>query len=267
MSAIKLNNLTFKYSNKLIFDNIDIDIKKSSWTTIIGKNGVGKTTLSRILSTIIKVDNIFVFDEEVTVSNRLKIREKIGLIFENPDMSSVMEYVRDEILFGMENLKKPRTYQNRRFKEITKLLEIESLLTKKLEELSGGEKQLVQLASCLVLEPEIIILDEALSMIDTINKTKIYNILKQLCQEKKVTIIDITHDIEDALLSDQVILLGDMKILADGEAKDILTDVKMLKKGGYEPPFIINLSIKLQYYNLVDKVYFNMNKLVNDLWK
>jgi energy-coupling factor transport system ATP-binding protein len=267
MSFIEIRDLNFKYEDKVIFKDLTLNINKGSWTTIIGKNGVGKTTLSKILSTLILTDSYYIEGNKIDKLSVNKIRRKIGVVFENPSSYFVCEHVRDEIVFGLENLKIPRIRQNNKLEEITSLLDIEHLLNKKTDELSGGEKELVSLASVLVMEPEILILDEALSMESGINKTKTYKLLTKLQKEKDLTVINITHDVEDMLLGDEVIILGDNKIITSGKSKEVSEDVKSLKEAGYEPPFIVDLSLKLQYYGLVDKVYYNMNKLVNDLWQ
>ena len=144
---------------------------------------------------------------------------------------------------------------------------VDDLLDRSLNSLSGGEKQLVALASALIKEPKILILDEALSMIDGVTKKQILNILKRLNNEKKMTIINVTHDIEETVYGSDIVVLSEGKIVLNDSKLNIYKEERLLKKLGLDLPFMVDLSNKLGYYGLVSDTMLNMNEMVNHLWK
>ncbi|MDD2518791.1 MAG: ATP-binding cassette domain-containing protein, partial [Bacilli bacterium] len=207
-----IKDLTFKYNDNIIFDNFNLTIKRGTWTTIIGPNGSGKSTLVKIIMGLIKSDSYIVIDNTLKTNDNIKeIRKKIGVIFEHPDSTFVAETVMDEMAFALENLELKNDDIKRKIKEVSKYLNITHLLEKNPFQLSGGQKQLVALASILVLEPTILILDEAINRIDYVERDNILAVLSKLHKEKGVTIINITHDIEEAVYGDDVILIDNGK--------------------------------------------------------
>ena len=268
MAIIEIKDLVFKYQNKYVYNGLDLSIAEGSWTTIIGRNGSGKSTLARLLVGLLKGQGkITIAGEEMNSENISLLRQKMGIVFENPDSQFISETVIGDLVFGMENLRIPRFVQTERLKEIVNYFSIDDLLNKDPHYLSGGEKQLIALASVLILEPEILILDEAFTMVDGVMKKRIYSLLKKIHRQKKITIINISHDIEDAVYGEDVALISNKRILKHDNKLNILSDEKLLKEVGFEPPFMANLSIKLKYYQLVDKVVFDMNEMVRMLWK
>ena len=195
------------------------------------------------------------------------IRREIGIVFENPDNQFISETVIGDLVFGMENLCYPRYLQEEKLHEIVSYFAIEDLLDKDPHYLSGGEKQLIALASVLITDPKILILDEAFTMVDGVMKKRIYSLLKKIHREKKITIINISHDIEDTNYGDDIVLIGDKHVIKHDKKNVILSDEKLLKKVGFEPSFMAELSIKLKYYNLVDRIILDMNEMVKTLWK
>ena len=268
MALIEINNLTFKYCNKNIYDNLNLKIEAGSWTTIIGRNGSGKSTLARLLVGLLPSDgSIFIDNLELNSFNLNAIRRKIGIVFENPDNQFVSETVIGDLVFGMENLRYPRYIQEEKLQQIVSYFEIESLLNKDPHYLSGGEKQLIALVSVLITDPKILILDESFTMIDGVMKKRLYALLNKIHRDKKITIINITHDVEDAKYGDNIALIHNKNISKYDKKEKILSDVKLLSQVGCGPPFMANLSIKLKYYNLIDKVILDMNEMVKTLWK
>lgn len=267
-NIVTITSLTFSYSSSYIFKDFDLSIKRGSFTSIVGSNGSGKSTLLRILVGLypfkgtINIDNMDLNDK-----NKEQIRKKIGMVFENPDLNFVTETVEDEIVFPMENLKFNKEQIEEQLDEILELFHLNELRKYSIHQLSGGEKQLVALASAYALKPNILILDEALAMIDGTTKEIILKILKKLNHDKKVTVIMVTHDLEDSLKSDTIIVLNNGQILKEGLKQEILNDEKLLKKAHLEQPFMASLSNKLAYYDLVKTPIYDMNRMVNTLWK
>lgn len=267
-NIISVDHLNFKYNDKVLFNDVSFDIKEGSWTTIIGSNGCGKTTLTHILMGTILTDAKITIDGiDLNRESVNHVRRKIGIVFENPDNQFVSETVVGDIVFGMENLQYPRYKQEEKLATISSLLDLDKLLNRDPRTLSGGEKQLIALASILVLEPRILILDEAFTMIDMVMKRRIYSLLKELHQTKNLTIINITHDIEDATYGDDIILIGNHKIIGHDQKESILNNEALLKKANYKQPFLASLSSKLMYYRLLDKPILDMNEMVKTLWK
>ena len=150
--------------------------------------------------------------------------------------------------------------------EIANYVGIKPLLECDPHTLSEGEKRLVSLASALVIDPQILILDEALSMLDEISKRKIFKILKE-CNEKGVTILNITHDLNESLYGNDIVLLQGGKVLLHGSKEDVLKQETKLKRAGLELPFLADLSIRLMYYGILDHMILDMDEMVNAIWK
>lgn len=266
MDVIKIRDLNYSYGNKIIFEDLNLNIKKGTFLFLAGPVGSGKTTLIKILLGLISGDfNIEVLGTDL--KNIKKIRKKIGMVFENPINTFVGETVFDEISFSLENLNIEKNEIKNKIDEIVKYLEIEHLLNCVPHSLSGGEQELVSLASALVIEPEILIIDESLSMIDNLTKQKILKKLKNLNRTKKTTIICVTQDLEDTIFGKELVILNDKKIVLNKKIKDAFEDEKIFKKCNLALPFMADLSNKLKYYGLIEETILDMDKMVNKLWK
>lgn len=268
--VIEIKDLIYQYekdSSNFIFNKLSLKLEKGSFTTLIGPIGSGKSTLVKILLGFIKVDNYIQIDDLVLCTSNMKqIRTKIGVVFENPDEVFVAETVMDEIAFSLENQNKSKKEIWEKIEEIADYIGIKSLLEYDPHTLSEGEKRLVSLASALVIDPQILILDEALSMLDEISKRKIFKILKE-CNEKGVTILNITHDLNESLYGNDIVLLQNGKVLLQGSKEEVLKQETKLKRAGLELPFLADLSIKLMYYGVLDHMILSMDEMVNAIWK
>ncbi|MBE6138764.1 MAG: ATP-binding cassette domain-containing protein [Firmicutes bacterium] len=267
-SIIKIKNMSFSYKDKKIFENFDLDIEKGKFIHIVGPNGSGKSTLVKILLGLLKAEGyVNVYRMNMCKDNLMDIRSHVGVVFENPDNTFVAETVADDIAFSLENLQYTSKTIEAKIKKISGYLGIEDLLEKNPHHLSGGEKELVSLAAALVNEPKILILDEAFTMIDGVEKEAILKLLRKLVREKKITVINVTHDMEDTTYGDKIIVLDNGKIVLNDDKEIIYQEEKKLKNLGLELPFMVDLSRKLQYYGLVDRDILSMNEMVNHLWK
>ncbi len=263
-----IRDLTFKYDETKIFDNFNLTLRRGTWTTLVGPNGSGKSTLIKIMVGLLKFDGyISINNIELNKNNLYEIRKMVGVLFETPDRTFVAETVMDEIAFALENLNLPQKEIKHRIEEVSDFLNITDLLEKNPYRLSGGQKQLVALASVLVLEPKMLILDEAINRIDYEDRYKILEILKKLNKEKGITILNITHDMEEAIYCDDVILLDKGKIILNGSKELVFLEESVFNTLGLDIPFIVSLSLKLKHYNMIEKLYFDMNELVNVIWK
>lgn len=264
---ITIRNLTFKYRTKDMFDNVDMDIEKGKITSIIGPNGSGKSTLVKILVGLYRYNGkIEINNIPLLKDNRKEIRKSIGVVFTNPDNQFVAETVMDDIAFTLENMNYKKIDIRKKIEEVSKYLGIYDILECNPHDLNSNQKQLVSLASALVHDPKILILDEALTMLDPYDKEKILKILKEL-NNKGLTILNISHDIEDTLISDKIYVLDKGKIVLSGTKEEVYKEEDKLHKLGFELPFMVELSNRLMFYDLIDHVIYDMEEMVDILWK
>lgn len=267
-NIIEMENINFSYNKNQIFKNLNLTFEKGSFTTIIGNNGSGKSTLIRLLVGLLVCEGkITINGLELNHDNLKKIISKIGLVFENPDDQFVAETVLDDIVFSLENMKVDKKEIDKRVKKISKFIGIEDILDKEPHNLSGGQKQLVALASALITDPDILILDEALTMIDPDTRIKIYKILEQINKVNKITIINVTHNMDEILYGDNLIVMDKGNVVLNGPKEFVFLEEKTFNKLGLKLPFIVELTTKLQYYGLIDHLIFDMEELVNEIWK
>lgn len=268
MDIITINNLTFEYANQKIYDNFSLSIKEGTFLTIAGSSGSGKSTLAKLLLGLLSGDGTIIVNQHYVNSEEIQdVRRSFGFVFENPDLGFVAETVLDEMVFTLENLCYPRHQIKKKVKEVSQYLQIEELLDKCPSQLSGGEKQIVSLASALMHDAKILLIDEGFSMIDPIYLEHIFRLLKKLNREKKITIINITHDLNQSLYGKELLILKKGKIVMYDKVENVLKEEKKLKSASLELPFMADLSNKLGYYHLVDKPIYDMDRMVNLLWK
>lgn len=260
---IKIKNLNYKNFDNKLFNNFELNIEESDFMSIIGPNNAGKTTLIKILSGLKKYEGTILIDNKELKENKKEIRKIISIVFDNPETQFIMDTVYNDIYLTAKNKKIDNIDEE--INKISKILKIENILDKSPQHLSGGEKQKVVLASALLGNPKILILDEALSMIDPISKKEIYEYLVKLNNEG-TTIINISSDIEDTLYSKNILILNNGTIESLDTKENTYNKENIFKKFQMELPFIIELSKKLSYYNLVNKDYYSEEELINKLW-
>lgn len=260
---IKIKNLNYKNFDNKLFNNFELNIEESDFMSIIGPNNAGKTTLIKILSGLKNYEGTILIDNKELKENKKEIRKIISIVFDNPETQFIMDTVYNDIYLTAKNKKIDNIDEE--INKISKILKIENILDKSPQHLSGGEKQKVVIASALLGNPKILILDEALSMIDPISKKEIYKYLVKLNNEG-TTIINISSDIEDTLYSKNILILNNGTIESLDTKENTYNKENIFKKLQMELPFIIELSKKLSYYNLVNKDYYNEEELINKLW-
>lgn len=268
MNIIEINNLTFRYDNKFIYDNFSLDIKRGTWVTIAGPNGSGKTTLVKIIAGLVKTySDVKVFGKKIDRKSIYDIRKEVGFVFDNPENFFACETVEDELAFSLENMAVFPSTIKKKIKEVSHLLKLEDILKENPYNLSGGEKQKLALACALMLEPRILVLDEALMMVDVNERDVLLKILKDYNNKKRVTIISFTHNLDEAIYSDRLVILNQGKIVVDGSFPSVFDEERVMRKIGLEVPFSVELSQKLRVYKLVDKIHLNLERLVDEVWK
>ena len=266
-NIIQIKDLNFTYQDKVIFKNLNLNIKKNSFVSIIGPNGSGKSTLIRILSGLNSYDGYITINGHYLNKENIKIiRRTLGIVFDNPDNQFIGQTVIDDLAFNLENLSYSKEEINKEISYIAKLFKIEKILLSEPSNLNNSTKQKVAIASALIHKPKILMLDESLHQLDNKDKKIVFKALETYKKEHDLTIILITHNQEDTILSDRIIVIDKQKIILDGKVEEVYTKEKILYNLGIEIPFIIKLSINLKLYDLIDEIYLDKDKLVNKLW-
>lgn len=266
-NIIQIKDLNFTYQDQVIFKNLNLNIKKNSFVSIIGPNGSGKSTLIRILSGLNSYDGYITINGHYLNKENIKIiRRTLGIVFDNPDNQFIGQTVIDDLAFNLENLSYSKEEINKEISYIAKLFKIEKILLSEPSNLNNSTKQKVAIASALIHKPKILMLDESLHQLDNKDKKIVFKALERYKKEHDLTIILITHNQEDTILSDRIIVIDKQKIILDGKVEEVYTKEKILYNLGIELPFIIKLSINLKLYDLIDEIYLDKDKLVNKLW-
>ncbi len=264
-SIIKVKSMSFSYNNQPVFNNFDLDIYPKTFVSIIGRNGSGKSTLAKILIGLYEAYGYITIDGYLLNNFYLKkIRRSFSVCFDNADDHFIGETVRDDLAFTLENLEYSPDEIKNAISSIAKKFKIENILDKGPESLNNSEKEKVALASSLIHNPKILLLDEMIHKLNQTDKKLVFKILKEY-QEEGLTIILITHNLEDTLFSDRIIVLEQGKIIMDGPKEEVYADDK-LEKLGFNLPFIVKLSHNLKLYNLIDKIYFDEKEISDKLW-
>lgn len=263
---IKVNNMSFKYEDNYLFKDFNLEIDESTFTSIIGMNGSGKSTLVKILIGLYKAEGYITVDGYLLNEQFMKkIRRIFSVCFSNSETHFIGETVKDDLAFTLENLEYFNDEMESLIEGISKKFKIDSILDKEPSLLTESEKVKVAIASSMIHKPKILLLDETIEKLNVADKKLIFKLLKEYQKKEKLTIILITHNLEDTLLSDRIIVLNDGKIIKDGSKEEIYND-DYLEKKGFELPFIVKLSQNLMLYDLLDKVYFEEKEVMNRLW-
>lgn len=272
-NIIKVDKLSFEYiteedSFKAI-DGLELDVREGEFVVIIGHNGSGKSTLSKNLNAIlfptegdIYVDGINTKDED-----RLwDIRQTAGMVFQNPDNQIVATVVEEDVAFGPENLGiEPKQIQ-KRVKEALENVGMYDLKDRQPHMLSGGQKQRVAIAGIIAMKPKCIIFDEATAMLDPSGRKEVMNTIKKLNKEENITVLHITHFMEEAVNADRVIVMEKGKKVLEGTPKEVFSKIDRLKAIGLDVPYMAELSYLLKKEGLViNKSVLTVDEMVNEL--
>ena len=252
-SIIKLNNVSFFYDTqedkKQILNNFCLEIEKGSFTVILGHNGSGKSTLAKLFNGLLKpdsgtveVDGMSTADE----SNEIEIKRRIGLVFQNPDNQLVASIVEEDVAFGPENLGLSPSEIRARVDDALKAVEMSQFARSTPHRLSGGQKQRIAIAGIIAMRPECIVLDEPTAMLDPKGRREIISTVEKLNRENGITVVLITHFMEEAQNADRVIVMDNGEIVADSTPKKVFSDVKMLKNADLDVPQSTELLYELK---------------------
>lgn len=225
--VITLKDVHFQYeeADTEAISGASLEIYKGEWVSLVGKNGSGKSTLSRLIDGLLEVKSgeITVMGLPVNDKNIWEIRSHIGMVFQNPDNQFVGATVEDDVAFGLENRGMDRETMIQRVKQAIDQVNMTPFLHKEPSQLSGGQKQRVALAGIIAQAPDIMILDEATSMLDPQGRKEVMDTIRMMKESYPLTIISITHDIEEVIQSDRLIVMDEGKVTLTGEPKTLFT--------------------------------------------
>lgn len=252
MQAVEFTNVSFSYgeneSRKEVLKNFTLSIKQGSFVALLGRNGSGKSTCARLINGLLTPSEgtVKVFDLETSKkSNLFEIRKRAGMVFQNPDNQQIASIVEDDVAFGPENIGLAREEIERRIDYALKVTDTEALRHQEVARLSGGQKQRVAIAGAIALGPDILILDEATSMLDPKGRKEVMDVVRSLNREKGLTVIDITHYMDEAVEADEVCVMGDGVILAQGTPQEVFAKRDIIKKCGLELPVSARIADEL----------------------
>lgn len=268
MKKIEIEHLSFSYDEQIkALDDVSFSIEEGSYTVIVGHNGSGKSTIAKLMiglmeaqSGIIRVDGTVLKEESV-----YDIRDKIGIVFQNPDNQFIGATVADDIAFGLENHQVPHDQIQAIIDEFAARVNMSKYLNSEPTKLSGGQKQRVAIAGVLAMRPQILIFDESTSMLDPQGKAEINALVKRIHEETGITIISITHDIEEMVSSDHVIVMKEGKVVMDGTPAEVLNNEEELIKMQLDIPFSLKFVNEMKKQGIVLKREIQMEKVVDEL--
>lgn len=268
MALIEVKDLDFSYDEHAhAVKHVSFSIEKGVYCTIVGHNGSGKSTVAKLMAGLLEKNSgsIIINGLELNEKNLKAIRNKIGIVFQNPDNQFIGSTVRDDIAFGLENHCVAQEEMDGIIETFAKRVHMTKYLDKEPLQLSGGQKQRVAIAGVLAMHPEIIIFDEATSMLDPQGKDEIKKVIRQLHDEKELTIISITHDIEEVASSDFVLVLDEGELVLQGTPEEIFNDEKKLTDTNLDIPYAMKLSDALNKQGISVKRHISMEGMVEEL--
>ena len=260
---IKTENLGFTYldgSDEVkekdripALSNVSLEISKGEYIAVLGHNGSGKSTLAKLLNLIliptvgkIYIDGVDITKEDFSEDDIYAIRRKVGMVFQNPDNQIVATVVEEDVAFGPENLGLPREEIRRRVDEALEIVGMTEYSNHAPHKLSGGQKQRVAIAGIIAMRPEVIIFDESTAMLDPRGRREVVDVMERLNRDENITVLNITHYMEEAVRADRVIVINDGKIVLDGKPREVFSNVDLLHSIGLEVPQSNELITKLR---------------------
>lgn len=271
---LSFNQVTYSYTpeepqTRNAVEDVSFVINKGEWITIVGHNGSGKSTMAKLMSGLLmpQQGEVRIKREILTEENIWDIRSQIGIVFQNPDNQFVGATVQDDVAFSLENNGVPHEEMVKRVHNALRQVKMEDFINHEPHHLSGGQKQRVAIAGALAMHPQILILDEATSMLDPQGREEVLTIVEALRKEIGLTVLAITHDLEEALLADRIIFMNTGKKYAEGTPEEIFALGDDLVQFGLDMPFAMKMTklLQAQGVHLVGQ-HMTEEELVNDLW-
>ncbi|EKM9527921.1 energy-coupling factor ABC transporter ATP-binding protein [Listeria monocytogenes] len=271
-SFVRLEHVFYKYEDteKYAVKDVSISAQKGEWVALVGHNGSGKSTIAKLLNGLlfpedglIKIGH-FVLSEK----NIWDIRRQVGMVFQNPDNQFVGATVQDDVAFGLENHGVPHDTMVERVESALNEVGMQSYALHEPARLSGGQKQRVAIAGVLALQPDVIILDEATSMLDPRGRAEVMETIRIMREQEDITVISITHDLDEVLFADRVIVMNNGEVHSEGTPQEIFEQADAMREIGLGVPFIIELQEKLVTGGFeTGSTVLSEGALLDQLWK
>lgn len=271
-SFVRLEHVFYKYEDteKYAVKDVSISAQKGEWVALVGHNGSGKSTIAKLLNGLlfpedglIKIGH-FVLSEK----NIWDIRRQVGMVFQNPDNQFVGATVQDDVAFGLENYGVPHDTMVERVESALNEVGMQSYALHEPARLSGGQKQRVAIAGVLALQPDVIILDEATSMLDPRGRAEVMETIRIMREQEDITVISITHDLDEVLFADRVIVMNNGEVHSEGTPQEIFEQADAMREIGLGVPFIIELQEKLVAGGFeTGSTVLSEGALLDQLWK
>jgi len=270
--VISIKNIHFNYQDqdtREALSDVSLDVYEGEWLAIIGHNGSGKSTLAKMMNGLLEASSgeIYIDGQLLTEDTVYEARRKVGMVFQNPDNQFVGTTVEDDIAFGLENIGMPRDEMVRKINTSLEMVRMTKFKEKEPARLSGGQKQRVAIAGMIALAPKVVILDEATSMLDPQGRYEVISTIQQLHKDKGITVISITHDLDEAAQADRVLLMEGGKVNRIGKPSEIFEMGTALVDKGLDVPFSEKLKAILKEKGMnVPNEYLDEEGLVEWLW-
>ncbi|WP_225744906.1 energy-coupling factor ABC transporter ATP-binding protein [Marinilactibacillus sp. Marseille-P9653] len=269
---IKINHISYKYTDEQTqnaLNDVSFTIGKGEWIAVIGPNGSGKSTLAKTINGLIEPmsGDVLVGNLELNEQNIWSIREMVGMVFQNPDNQFVGSTVQDDVAFGLENLGVPREEMVERVLDALDKVNMLEFAEREPARLSGGQKQRVAIAGIVALRPDIMILDEATSMLDPKGRDEVLRTVKEVKEKENLTVISITHDIDEAASANRILVMKAGELIKEGTPEEIFSYGDQLIEMGLDLPFPEKLKSSLKDIGItVPTDYLTEEGMVDWLW-
>lgn len=261
-SYIKIENISISYEEDdggktSVLKNVNLEIKKGEYLAVLGHNGSGKSTLAKLLNMILEPDSgkIYIDGKDITDPNMTEddvfdLRKKVGMVFQNPDNQLVATIVEDDVAFGPENLGIESSEIRKRVDEALAVVGMSEYAKGEPARLSGGQKQRIAIAGILAMKPDCMIFDESTAMLDPLGRRDIMNTIEKLNRDHGITIIMITHYMDEAARANRIVVLDDGEVLMDGTPVEIFSNPEKLEKCGLDVPQCVSVVHTLKKYGI-----------------
>ncbi|EGC28138.1 energy-coupling factor ABC transporter ATP-binding protein [Streptococcus sanguinis] len=270
-NIIEVRNLKYKYdseSENYTLNDVSFQVKKGEWLSIVGHNGSGKSTTVRLIDGLLEAESgdIIISGDKLTAENVWEKRRQIGMVFQNPDNQFVGATVEDDVAFGLENQGLDYDLMVERVQQALEFVSMQDFKEREPARLSGGQKQRVAVAGVLALRPDIIILDEATSMLDPEGRLDLIQTVKKIKDGNQLTVISITHDLDEIALSDRVLVMKEGQVESTATPRELFSR-EDLEELGLDQPFVNQVKAALRQSGLpLPDSYLTEKELQDQLW-
>ncbi|MEE0858641.1 MAG: energy-coupling factor transporter ATPase [Acutalibacteraceae bacterium] len=246
---IKVDNVSFSYDGNRVLDNISLSVKEGEFVALLGRNGCGKSTMAKLFNVLLTPDEGTITIDGITPKTEddvYEVRSRVGLVLQNPDNQLVTTIVEEDVAFGPENLGIPTEEIRKRVDSALKAVDMYEYRTHASHKLSGGQKQRIAIAGIIAMQPKCIVLDEPTAMLDPKGRQEVMDTIKFLNKEHNITIVLITHYMDEAVQADRVIVMDNGNVLTQGTPQQVFSEVELLKKHSLDVPQSIELMYLLK---------------------